>query len=286
MYKWIGLTVLCVCISGCFTPKAIKTSQEIAQRLNQNDLLSDYYFDTEVSRIHYVQRGDIHKPTLVFIHGTPGSWEVFSKQLEDEVLLQAFNLVSIDRPGWGSSSFKQNEYPLSLSLQAKMIEPLLSKLRETSSHIILVGHSLGATLVPVIAIESPGLVDGVIAIAGDLSANLLKKQWYNSVAQWRLSQKVLPESLLLANDEVLALPKNLEQLNLSWIQLEAPMLVIQGLDDALTNPGNAGYAKKIRSKGGVEVEAFVGSGHLLHIELSDKVNSLIMSFSQQVINKS
>ena len=57
----------------------------------------------EGRNIHYAQTGKEDLPTLVFVHGTPGSWNAFSDYMIDKELLRAFRMVSIDRPGFGYS---------------------------------------------------------------------------------------------------------------------------------------------------------------------------------------
>src|SRR4051812_3092391 len=55
--------------------------------------------------IHYVQTGNDTLPTLLFIHGSPGSWTAFKPYLKDTALLKRYRLVAIDRPGFGYSHF-------------------------------------------------------------------------------------------------------------------------------------------------------------------------------------
>src|SRR5689334_7306694 len=64
-------------------------------------------FDTSIDkrRLHYVIAGEDSLPTLVFIHGSPGSWSAFTNYLTDPDLLKKFRLMSIDRPGFGYSDF-------------------------------------------------------------------------------------------------------------------------------------------------------------------------------------
>ena len=55
--------------------------------------------------IHYAMTGNADKPTLFFIHGSPGSWDAFKTYLKDEDLRANFRLISIDRPGFGQSGY-------------------------------------------------------------------------------------------------------------------------------------------------------------------------------------
>ena len=118
--------------------------------------------------LHYAEAGEIGKPTVVFIHGTPGSWRALGRLLGDSELRQRARMVAIDRPGWGGSLMQGKEAEGSFAEQVKLIAPLLGELKSQSGGqpLILVGHSLGASYAPYIAFRHPELVDGVLMAAG------------------------------------------------------------------------------------------------------------------------
>ena len=93
--------------------------------------------------IHYVAIGDTSNPTVLFVHGSPGSWDNFLDFMRHPDLLNNFRLVSVDRPGFGKSESGMPER--SLQQQAMLIN---SVLEVEGSSSILVGHSYGG---PVIA---------------------------------------------------------------------------------------------------------------------------------------
>ncbi|WP_460996415.1 alpha/beta fold hydrolase [Spirosoma harenae] len=51
----------------------------------------------------YVSIGAADKPTLVFVHGSPGSWNAFASYLKDSLFLEHYRMVSLDRPGFEDS---------------------------------------------------------------------------------------------------------------------------------------------------------------------------------------
>jgi len=55
--------------------------------------------------LHYVSTGSDTLPVLVFVHGSPGSWNAFENYLKDSELLRRFYIISIDRPGFGYSDY-------------------------------------------------------------------------------------------------------------------------------------------------------------------------------------
>ncbi len=275
--------VILLCLSSltaCFTPDAIVKSERKAESLIHEDQV--YSRTVTINRVdlHYVVAGGGPLGLIVFVHGTPGDWTIFSPQFESQHLIEQATLVGIDRPGWGRSSALSADADLSLSAQSKKIGPLLSELkrRYAAQKLVLVGHSLGGSLVPRLAMDFPEDVDGVVVLAGDLSDEYPAARWYNELASWKVLSWALPDMLVLANKEVLVLNNSLAQMRPLWSQLAAPMLVIQGAKDSLVDPRHADFAEALRTKNTVRVERFPDGNHLVHLSAADAVNDIILRF--------
>jgi len=286
--KVIYLSLLVSVLSGCFAPQPVKKMSRLAQELDRSGVVTKNSILIGNESLHYVERGLQNDVTLLLLHGTPGRWTIFSSQLSDSLLYENFKLVAIDRPAWGESTVgtlrleRENKKILTLEEQLDYLEPLLLKLKETSKKIIVAGHSLGASMAPMVALRYPDLVNGVITLAGDLNNELLKPQWYNRIADTWLVEFLLPNELVAANKEVLALPKSLEVLNARFSELSVPMLVVHGLEDGLVDVGNVDYAKKLKTQSSINVKSIPGKGHLFHVDASVEVNKLIYDFIQEV----
>ncbi len=103
-----------------------------------------HIYDTLISgiNIHYAVSGSDSLPTLVFIHGSPGSWMHYMKFMWDSTLRAKYKIVAIDRPGFGYSSFGQAYH---LADQANLILPILKKVKKNKP-MFLVGHSMEGQL--------------------------------------------------------------------------------------------------------------------------------------------
>src|ERR1051326_6344879 len=77
--------------------------------------------------LHYVYCGADTLPTLVFIHGSPGSWNAFENYLKDTELLKHYQIISIDRPGFGYSDYGD---AVNMDKQAKLIGSFLHQLKQ------------------------------------------------------------------------------------------------------------------------------------------------------------
>jgi pimeloyl-ACP methyl ester carboxylesterase len=268
-------------------PGPIKEVTKVAEKIASSGKVSSQYFEHGSSRIHYMARGDRNKPVIAFLHGTPGTWDIFAHQLNDDNLVKKAYLVSIDRPGWGKSSASANDIYLSLKTQADLLAPLLLSLKNNSnSHtLILAGHSLGATLASYIAMLYPDIIDGTVSFAGDLSGDYLDKQWYNEVASWWLVKPLLPQMITNSNNEVLALPANLTRMSALWSELNSPYIVYQGGEDSLVDYRNADFARQLNTRSSVEVNFYPEQDHFIHLVLQASVSERLLQLLDSVIRQ-
>jgi len=186
--------------------------------------------------------GDKTNPIAFFVHGSPGSWDNFLDFMIHPRLLQHFQMISIDRPGFGNSG---NGHPeRSLEKQAAALASVL-KTVHTNQPVYLVGHSFGGPVIARMAIDFPELVDGLILVAPSIDPELEKTKWYQIPAHWKAFSWMLPGMLYSTNEEILALKGELSKLKPFWDEITVPVSVIQGGKDRLVPAANADFAKKM-----------------------------------------
>lgn len=189
--------------------------------------------------LHYMRTGNESGPLIVFVHGSPGSWDAFAEFLRDKDLQSKAAMISIDRPGFGLSGRGQAEK--SLEAQALFISRVIEQNRK-GARVLLVGHSFGGPVIARIAMDRPDLVQGLLFIAASVDPDLEIVRWYQRAGDLALFRWLLPEDLDTANQEILPLKGELEKLR--WDSIHCPVIVIQGGDDDLVPPGNADYLGK------------------------------------------
>jgi pimeloyl-ACP methyl ester carboxylesterase len=210
---------------------------------------------------HFIATGKEDSPTVVFVHGSPGSLSAFIDFLSDTLLLSKAHLITVDRPGFGYSNFGKAEP--SLQGQAALLKPLL-ELRKQQKPIILVGHSLGGPVIARMAMDYPELVDGLIIVAGSIDPELEpNERWFRVPLSTPFFSWLMPLSFKASNDEILEAKKELQQMLPLWKNIKCPVIVLQGLEDNLVPPGNADFAKRMLTNAPVQ------------IVLKDKVNHFI-----------
>ena len=217
-------------------------------------------------RLHYAEAGQEGKPTVVFIHGTPGSWRALGRLLGHSQLRSEARLIAVDRPGWGGSTLLDKEAEGSFAAQVKLMAPLLQRLKADSGDqaLILVGHSLGASYAPYIACQYPDLVDGILMAAGAIDPELGKPRWYNYAARvWPISS-LIDAGLRKANIEIWGVHSALMELESWWNTASIPMIYMQGEEDELVDPGNLDYAETMLPSEHTRVVRIPDQGHFVH----------------------
>lgn len=228
--------------------------------------------------LHYAEAGEVGKPTVVFIHGTPGSWRALGRLLGHQTLREQARLVAIDRPGWGGSGRLDDEAQGSFAEQSKLISPLLAKLKEESGDkpLILVGHSLGASYAPYLAYFNPELVDGVLMAAGAINPELGKPRWYNYAANvWPVS-RLIDEGLQKANVEIWGVYDALAELEPWWETASIPLIYMQGEEDELVDPENLTYAENFLPAANTKVVRIPNQSHFVHRQQSELIAELTL----------
>ena len=283
LIRRLPVLVVFIFLSSCFAPESIEGSGIIANKLVKAEVVQSRMLNQGGTKFHMMTRNASSSNLVVFIHGTPGEWTIFSPQMRSEVLAGAASLVAIERPGWGLSETSQKDKILSLAEQSGMLGPALKALKEEyrSDNLVIVGHSLGGSLVPRIAMDFPQLIDAVVVIAGDLTDDYSPAHWYNDVASWWAIRWMIPGIMQRANEEVLQLAPDLAAMKPLWGKITAPLLVVQGVQDGLVDPRHADFAERVETSGPVKVIRFEQGDHLLHLSDAKSVNKIIA----EVVNR-
>ncbi len=199
-------------------------------------------YDGEAGPVSYVRAGNPVGTPVVFVHGSPGSWEDWKLVLSRSRLKKRFNLIAVDRPGWGDRPATTQVVP-ELSAQAAILGRILD-VGKDGRKVILVGHSLGGPIVLQMAVDYPDRIAAIVLLAPSLDPDLDAVLWYNKLADYKLIRYFLPQMLAKANDEIMALPHGLRSLGRGLASIHQPVVLVQGMKDHLVDPGNAAYARR------------------------------------------
>jgi len=234
--------ILCAALPFLFAK--VVTAQPYTESENRSPSIHSSRAITESHEIHYAYSGSPKKHGLLFLHGTPGGWAAFEVYLQNKELQQDFFMVSVDRLGWGDSTLPSRLIDGKFDLQAKSIAAVMAKYPDKKWTVI--GHSLGASIAPKVALIAPDAVDSLLLLAGSLDPKLGKPRWYNQAASTWVVSRLIGKTMRYSNREIMGLHKELSVLEreLASTNLNANLTVMQGMKDRLVSPRNPAYVRK------------------------------------------
>ena len=218
-------------------------------------------FDTLGYNIRYSEVfNSQERPTVIFIHGAPGSMSDLMQFMKNENLASKANLVSVDRPGYGYSNF--GKQLTSIEKQAAILGFLIRKY-QNKQKIILVGHSYGGPIAARLAAQYPNEIKGLVMAAPVLDPKNEKIFWFTHIAHWGGFRWMLPTSLCVASFEKVNHAKELELLMPYWEKITTPTTIIHGEQDGLAPFVNVAFCKKVVTNAPLETITKKDMGHLI-----------------------
>jgi pimeloyl-ACP methyl ester carboxylesterase len=222
------------------------------------------FVDTGGERIHFVVAGQ--PPTaaarVLFVHGSPGTWDGWKGFLEDPELRAAAHLIAVDRLGFGGS--ERGRAVPSLAAQAAALATVLEQGEGvTGPPAVVVGHSLGGPIAARLAMDRPDLVAGLLLIAPSIDPAEERHRWYNIAGATMVVQWFLPTDWTTSNRELWPLKRELAAMLPLWSRVSCPVTVVQGLEDDLVPPGNADFAERQLPPDRVRIERYPGETHFI-----------------------
>jgi pimeloyl-ACP methyl ester carboxylesterase len=234
-------------------------------------------YDTIINNhhLHYAVCGNGDSlPTLVFIHGSPGSWMNYMKFMWDSSIRKKFRIVAIDRPGFGYSDFGK---AIHLQEQCALIMPVLQKLK-TKQPMFLVGHSMGGPVLVKLAADNSSLFEKIVIIAGSIDVNQEKTETWRKIMANRPLYWCLPGAFGPSNTEILYLKKDLIPLQDDFKKITCHVLFVHGDKDTWVPIENIDYGKKmmIHAKS-IAADTLFGAGHNIPWERTAEFKKILLS---------
>jgi len=196
------------------------------------------------THLHYAETGSDTLPTLLFVHGTPGSWEGFQNYLLNKELLKHYRIIAIDRPGFGYSDFGN---AMNLEAQTTIISEWMNSIYNNRP-VILIGHSLGGPLIVKLAAACPKYTKALLILAGSLDPADEKPEKWRPILFNTPLNLLVPGSLRPSNEELWYLKKDLVNMKGDYEKITCPVYIMHGTKDMLVNYSNVAYAKKMFTK--------------------------------------
>ncbi|MDQ8185501.1 alpha/beta hydrolase [Pelagicoccus sp. SDUM812002] len=266
-----------VSFSGCMSLQMKESEVEAHFEERSQELPVYSELKDEEGSIFLVRAGQ--GPTVVFVHGSPGSWDNFVHMLSDKQLNSQFTVLSVDRPGFGKTRPKGAE--TSIKTQARRIRDALAA-SGAGLPAIWVGHSLGGPVVARLAVDFPADVSGMVLVAPSMDPELEKRKWFNWAGKFPLVRWGLSREWRNSNDEIWPLKGELIELEKELGVMQAPTIVLQGDLDQLVPVGNADYVERQFPEGVVELRILEGVNHFIPWSHPDEIKRAIFDLMEEI----
>jgi pimeloyl-ACP methyl ester carboxylesterase len=223
--------------------------------------------------VHYAMCGDASLPTLVFIHGSPGSWFHYMKFMYDSAMLKKFRMVSVDRPGFGHSNFGK---PMHLQAQSQLLLKVLEAIKGNQP-MYLAGHSMGAPVVAQIAAYNPALAKKIILMAAPLNIKMEAKETWRHIMNVKPLFWLLPGAFQPSNTELLWLKKDLQPLGEDLKKITCEVLFIHGDKDTWVPIKNIAFGKeKMVNAASITADTLYGADHQIPWKRREEVRDILL----------
>ena len=235
-------------------------------------------FDTVLNghNIHYAISGNDSLPTLVFIHGSPGSWIHYMEFMYDDLLRKKFRFISIDRPGFGYSNFGS---PMHLKEQSELLLRVIAATQK-GKPIYLAGHSIGGPVVAQMAAMSPGSFKKIIIMSGSISPYLEKKENWRHLMNNSLMNKFLPGAFAPSNTEILWFKKDLFQLEKELASINTEVVFVHGDKDTWVPIENVRYGiEKMVNAKSFQSDTLHGAGHMIPWKRMAEIKKILIQLN-------
>ena len=241
--KWIVFILFCGYLLFCQSCMRMRMSPKktTAYFSKSNTSFTDASFKvSEIHQIHYIETGDSNKPTLLFLHGSPGSWDAYKKYVSDIDLQKKYRLIAIDRPGFGYSNFGEAE---DLETQANLLLPFIQS-KNNNKTITLIGHSMGGPVALKLAIKNPKLFKNLVILSGAIDPKAENPEEWRPVLMSKPIKYLIPGAFRPSNEELWWLKKDLIAMKPQLYKITSNVVIIHGTEDSLVPFSNVVFMEK------------------------------------------
>jgi pimeloyl-ACP methyl ester carboxylesterase len=252
-YRWarrtlrVMVVLIALFIIGCFIfdhyVQFRKSDEELKKIFAERSIDAKInYYTTHGRTLRYISSGNDSLPTLLMLHGSPGSISYYSGRLSDTSIRNNFKVYAVDRPGYGYSGLGDPEP--SIEKQSEMIRPILDSLNKAKHPIIVMGGSYGASVACRLAMDHPELVDGLVLTGPALAPGQEKYFCFTYIIENGAIRWFIPRLFKSANTEKVHHKEELEKMLPLWKNIRVPVIYLQGENDNIVDTSNASFARQ------------------------------------------
>lgn len=248
-------------------------AKEVFSSKGMNISFGDYNW--QGNNLHFARIGDRSKSVLLFVHGSPGCWNTAWDYFMDSSWHKDYELISIDRPGFGLSNYGNAK---NLFEQSDCIGAFIKQNLEHRK-IQLIGHSYGGPLVLQLCADLDTLIDKCIIMAGSVNPAAEIEEWQLNFFSESIIKWIVPGAFEQGMEELLWLKDDLKSARyLKGIhQINTPIIAIYGTkDNMVPYEPNVSFLSSIYDSTQLELHSMIGANHFLPWERYKEVKQIIL----------
>lgn len=192
-------------------------------------------------------------PSIIFIHGTPGSSLDFKKYFLDADLNKKANLIVYDRVGYGISN--TGKILNSIADEVAVLEKITEKL--SLKEIILIGYSYGGP----IALASNKNYKKIILLAPAVSSDAEYIPCAINLYKWKFTRWLIPAIFKAASIEKLHHQDDLKNFENSWNKNQNNIISIHGDKDGIVPYKNTQFLQNNLDRDKFKIVTLENAGH-------------------------
>jgi len=262
IFKIIGIVIL-ILFTGLLIAAHVllkpKSDKRVLEKLS-NAHHEPYIFNNTYKEFKYrvvaMQKAlDTTLPTLVFVHGSPGSTLDYSRYFKDSILNSKANLITYDRVGYGPKNIGKVQG--SIAFELEILHDVIKNI--PPEKIILIGYSYGG---PVI-LASPKNYKYKVSLASSVDGTLEPMFWMLNLYKWKMTRPLIPGMLKAAAKEKYSHLTDLPNYENKWNISPSPIVNIQGDKDWIVPYENSMYLQRKIDNDKFSMVTIDGGGHEL-----------------------
>ncbi len=276
MKKCFGFLAISFILSSCFRPY-IFTEKEIREHYDTLGFKPTYKtLKIKDTTLFFASFGRDTLQPMLFIHGAPGRWDGWGRQIDDTSFHSKFHLLVPDRPGYGKSYVKKKYKRVDLNKQTDILIKVLDE-NKSGKKAILVSRSYGSPIAANMAFRYPDKFEKILMVAPAINPDAEKFFKFSRFGKWFLVRKLLPNGLNTATDEKYAHVAELKKIVPIWSKLDLPVIVFYGGRDWIVSPENFEFAKKMMGENKNKKYYFIPeAGHRISISHPELIKKAIL----------
>lgn len=225
--------------------------------------------------VRYIKVGYDSLPKLICLHGSPSSLSAWRTIYTDTSFLKQFQVIAIDRPGYGYSDFGNVE--TDLQKQVSIIQVLVDSMT-TKKKGILFGSSYGGPVAAQLAMNLPNRLSQLVLLSASVMPGREKTYWISYPMTTPIIKYLFPPTFVMSSEEKLVHQRQLETL-VNWENISTDVLIIHGNRDGLVYYDNAEYARRRLSNArSVRTITMNGKGHSIIFSRPDFIKRILKQY--------